>query len=149
MICENLGKTKIIVLCIVAMLTISGQIVAQDATTIYKGRIVLPDSFNFAVGFKSTDKPCYVALRHDEGNLWVKSNFWAGEKLADGNALRGEDFYLGKLDDNGAFVLQLRRDKPVTLTQTTYDARDRLNYAGRGDGNFLRECHLGIDNRLF
>ena len=43
--------------------------------------------------------------------------FGKEKKLADGKALRGEDFYLGELDDDGAFVLQLWRDKPVALTQ--------------------------------
>ena len=143
MIDKNSAKTPTIVLCIVAMLTISAPVATQDAATVYKGDLLLPDPFNFATGFKFAGKPCSVAVRHAGRDLWVTSDFWAGEKLADGEALRGEDFYLGELDNNGAFVLQLGRGKPVALTQTTYDVRGRLNYAGRGSGNFLRECLVG------
>ncbi len=142
---KNLGKTRIVIvaLCIVVMPTLGGQAATQDATTVYKGELLLPNPFNLAVGLKFTGKPCSVSLRHAKDDLWVASDFWEGEKLADGDALRGKDFYLGELDDNGAFVLQLGRGKPVALTQTTYDRRGRLNYAGRGSGNFLRECLLG------
>ena len=148
MVDKNLGKTRIVVLCIVVMLTVvmltlSGQAATQEATTTYTGELALPNPFNIAVGLKFTGKPCSVGIRHAKDGLWVTSDFWEGEKLVDGDALRGEDFYLGELDDNGAFVLQLGHGKPVTLTQTTYDRRGRLNYARRGSGNFLRECNLG------
>ncbi len=132
---------RIVAMCVVAMYALVGQVAAQEMP-VYEGIVLLPDPFNLAVGVKSTDELCQVSLRHADGDLWVTSSFWEGEKLADGEALRGEDFYLGELDDDGAFVLQLWRDKPVALTQTSYDKKGRLNYGGKGSGNFLRECLL-------
>ena len=43
--------TKIVAMCVVAMYALVGQVAAQEMP-VHEGKVIVPDPFNLAVGFK-------------------------------------------------------------------------------------------------
>jgi len=118
----------------------------------YLGEVAVPDPSNWAVYSRLTGEDCMVSLRPAEGrDLWVRSSFWDGEKLARADGLQGEDFYQGQLTNNRAFVLQTLPGKiPVNVAFTGYDAGGQMVYGRdrkvRQTGKFApRSCQVRYD----
>lgn len=113
----------------------------KGADGVYHGWVAVPDASNPWVGFALTDETCWFQVtKLAPGRLRVSSSFWSGSVEASNATLGGPDFYLGRLENNKAFVLQLVAGAPVSLTHTSYDEHGALNYGVSGAGDMTAEC---------
>ena len=95
-----------------------------------------PDPTSSYSGIEVTEKSCEVTVKED-GRVAV--NFLSEDVLV--VFLAGSDTHLGEFRDGGVLVVQSdRSDRPIYVTQTTYDANEEIIYGLSGEGDFIRAC---------
>ena len=95
-----------------------------------------PDPTSSYSGIEVTGKSCEVTVKED-GRVAV--NFLSEDVLV--VFLAGSDTYLGEFRNGGVLVVQSdRSDRPIYVTQTTYDANGEIIYGLSGEGDFIRAC---------
>ena len=95
-----------------------------------------PDPTSSYSGIEVTGKSCEVTVKED-GRVAV--NFLSEDVLV--VFLAGSDTHLGEFRNGGVLAVQSdRSDRPIYVTQTTYDANEEIIYGLSGEGDFIRAC---------
>lgn len=98
--------------------------------------IPTPDPTSVYSGIEVTGKSCEVTVKAD-GRVSV--SFLPEEMLV--VYLAGSDTHLGEFQNDGVLVVQQdRSDRPMNVTQTTYDSNGEIIYGLSGQGDFIRAC---------
>ena len=98
--------------------------------------IPTPDPTSSYPGIEVTGKSCEVTVKKD-GRVSV--SFLPEDVLV--VFLAGSDTHLGELQNDGVLVVQHdRSDRPMNVTQTTYDSNGEIIYGRSGRGEFIRAC---------
>ena len=96
------------------------------------------------VGFERTGESCSVTV-HENNNVEV--SFIEGGATpvvsTSTNQLR-TDTFSGELGNNQVLIVQHYRGEVVSLTQTIYDQNGYVVYGKSGEGDYIKECHLGM-----
>lgn len=95
-----------------------------------------PDPTSSYSGIEVTGKSCEVTVKVD-GRVAV--NFLSEDVLV--VFLAGSDTHLGEFRNGGVLAVQSdRSNRPIYVTQTTYDANGEIIYGLSGQGDFIRAC---------
>ena len=100
------------------------------------------------VGLTFTEESCSVVVQ--QNNTVVVS--FLGSKAIPVVSINKKNFYtdtfLAELGNNQVLIVQHQRGRVVSVTQTIYDKENNVVYGKSGKGDFIKECHIGINNQL-
>ena len=54
------------------------------------------------------------------------------------------DIFIGELGNNQVIIVQHHQGMVVSVTQTVYDKKGNVVYGKSGQGEYIKECHLGM-----
>ena len=98
--------------------------------------IPTPDPTSSYSGIEVTGRSCSVTVKRD-GRVSV--SFLPEDVLV--VFLAGSDTHLGAFQNDGVLVVQHdRNDRPMNVTQTTYDSNGEIIYGLSGQGDVIRAC---------
>ena len=99
------------------------------------------------VGLTFTEESCSVIVQPN--NTVVVS--FLGSKAIPVVSINKNNFYadifLTELGNNQVLIVQHQRGRVVSVTQTIYDEENNVVYGNSGKGDFIRECHIDINNQ--
>ena len=96
------------------------------------------------VGFKRTGETCVVAVTE---NNTVKISFFGADAIpvfSTSTAQYNTDIFVGELENNQVLIVQHHQGEVVSVTQTVYDKKGHVVYGKSGQGDHIKECHLGM-----
>lgn len=119
---------------------------AQLNTRTYHGCVHIPATEFFQklmVGFEITGEPCSVTVR--EGNnievSFIRNPVTVASTST--NQLR-TDIFIGELERNQVLIVQHHEGEVVSIIQTIYDENGHVVHDKSGEGDYIKECHLGM-----
>ena len=96
------------------------------------------------VGFQRTGESCSITISRDNN---VTVSFVGNNPIPLVSASSGQhtsDIFFGNLGGNQVLVVQHHQGKVVSVTQTVYDNNGHVVYGRSGNGDYIKECHLGM-----
>lgn len=96
------------------------------------------------VGFERTGESCSVTV--GENNA-VKVSFLRDVVTSVVNTSTDQyrtDIFIGELENNQVIIVQHHQGVVVSVTQTVYDKKGDVVYGKSGQGDYIKECHLGM-----
>ncbi len=98
--------------------------------------IPAPDPTSSHSGIEVTGRSCEVTVKKDGQ---VSISFLPEDVLV--VFLAGSDTHIGAFQNDGVLVVQHdRNDRPMNVTQTTYDSNGEIIYGLSGQGDVIRAC---------
>ena len=99
------------------------------------------------VGLTFTEENCSVVVQPN--NTVVVS--FLGDKAIPVVSINKKNFYtdtfLTELGNNQVLIVQHQKGRVVSVTQTIYDENNNVVYGKSGKGDFIKECHIGVNNK--
>ena len=96
------------------------------------------------VGFKITGETCSVTVGE---NNTVEISFLGDviiSLVSTSNNQHRTDTFIGELENNQVIIVQHHQGEVVSVTQTVYDKKGDVVYGKSGQGDYIKECHLGM-----
>ena len=90
----------------------------------------------YMVGFDFTGDSCTVTIHPDKR----VSTSLIDQKNIVISRQKHTDFYYASLKNEQVLVVQFHQDNPVSVTLTTYDSNNVLNYGAQGEGDNITDC---------
>lgn len=113
----------------------------EPAPGTYHGKLALPDPSNPLVGLRFTGGRCHTRIRHANGRVFAETSLLPGPVALNGR-MDESPWYLARVSDGSALVVQTHDNRVVSTTHTVFDEEGVLVYGrcGRPELTFVAEC---------
>ncbi|MDE0150998.1 MAG: hypothetical protein OXK80_00675 [Bdellovibrionales bacterium] len=118
----------------------------QLHTGTYYGCVHIPATEFFQklmVGFERTGESCEVTV-HDNNNVEVSFIENPVTVVNTSTDQLQRDIFIGELEYDQVLIVQHHQGEVVSITQTIYDENGYVVYGKSGEGDYIKECHLGM-----
>lgn len=123
------------------LVPVTGTAAGEPAPGTWHGDLALPDPSNWFVALRFTGERCHTRIRHENGRVFAETSLLA-VPVEIGGRMGESPWYLARVADGSALVVQMHGNRVVSTTHTVFDAEGVLVYGqcGSPGRTFVREC---------